>query len=219
LTFFSLVGAALTWFYLPAVERQTQAGLRWQAMWAVARRPNVLAAMGVGALLFVAIGMTFTVWSIWLSTDFTLEATALGLVATGLGVAELVGSGASSLFIDRLGKRRGCLLGLLLMALAYGLLPLTRGELWLAIAGLLLVSVFLEFSIVSLLSLYSEQVPEARATVFSLVALGGSIGLALGSPAATLLWENASLWGVCLVAGAAVLLAWSLTWRFLEAPS
>jgi predicted MFS family arabinose efflux permease len=212
----SLAGAALIWFQLPAVEHRSRTGLSWRLVWEVCRRPNVLAAIGVALLLFVAVSAFITVWSIWLSADFELDARALGLVAAGVGLAELTGSILSSLFIDRLGKRRGSQIGLGLMALAFLLLPLTQITLASAVSGLILLGLMIEFTVVSLLPLYSEQVPEARATVFSLVATGSSIGIALGSPIAASLWERSGLWAVCVVAAVCLLSTLGLATRFLR---
>lgn len=215
LALLSLAGAILVWRWLPAVDHRSRLGLDWAGVWAVCRRPNILAAIGVGLLLFVAVSSFITLWSIWLSADFGLAATALGLVATGIGVAELGGSVLSSLFIDRLGKRRGSQLGLGLMAFAFLLLPLTQTSLSVAVAGLIVLGIINEFTIVSLLPLYSEQAPEARATVFSLVAAGISIGAAAGSPITAILWAEVGLWAVCLVAALCLFTALGLIKRFL----
>jgi predicted MFS family arabinose efflux permease len=117
--------------------------------------------------------------------------------------------------IDRVGKRRGSQLGLLLLAGLFLLLPLTQKNLlWVKLMLVSLGALF-EFSIVSLLPLYSEQVPEARATVFSLVALGVSLGAGIGSPVTAALWEWKGLQAVCAVAVVSLSIALMLVWRFL----
>jgi predicted MFS family arabinose efflux permease len=213
---FSLAGALAIWFFLPAVEHRSQVNLNRAQFLALLARPNILASIGVALFLFVTVSIFITIWSIWLSADFGLSATALGWVGTGIGLAELSGSGMSSLFIDKLGKRRGSLLGLFLGAVFFLLLPLTQDSLFLAVPGLILLGLMIEFSIVSLLPLYSEQAPEARATIFSLVALGISIGSAAGSPVAAILWERIGLGAVGAVGAASLLVAMGLTWRFLH---
>lgn len=212
----SLLGALLIWHYLPPAAHQTQAELSWAEMRRLSLRPNVLACMAVSMLLFVTVDCFISVWGIWLSADYALDAAALGLVATGIGLAELFGSGSSSLFIDRLGKRRGSGLGLILSALMLFLLPLTQTVFFLAVAALIVAGALLEFTIVSLIPLYSEQAPEARGTLFSLVLFGAAIGGALGAPIAANLWEVAGLGGVSLVAGSCLLGACGLMWRFLR---
>jgi len=215
LSLMSLVGAAVIWFLIPAVEQRIETGLAKSTTWQVCRRPNVLASMGVGTLLFAGVGSFITIWGVWLSADFSLSASALGLVATAVGIAELSGSGLSSLFIDRIGKRRGSQLGLLGGAIAFFLLPFSQATLLTAVAALILTGIFVEFTIVSLLPLYAEQAPEARATVFSLVGFGISIGVAVGSPVAATLWENFGLWAVGLVTGGCLLLALALLTKYL----
>ncbi|RMF00438.1 MAG: MFS transporter [Chloroflexi bacterium] len=213
---FSLVFAALTWRYLPTPQHRSHIEMNLAATWRVCRRPNVLATIGVGLLLFLGVGIFGTVWGIWLSADFGLPATALGIVATGIGLGELAGSGGASLFIDRLGKRRGSILGLLLSAGALLLLPVTQSHLALAVGGLLLIGVLAEFTVVSLIPLYSEQAPEARATVFSLVGLGVAIGVSVASPLTVWLWENSGLTPVSVVAASGLLAAAGLTAKFLQ---
>ena len=215
LSCFSFLGAVLIWFRLPSVEHRSHNKLALAEMWQICLRPNVLAAIGVALFLFVAVSIFITVWGIWLNEEFNLSAAALGVVATAIGVAELSGSGLSSLFIDRIGKRRGSLGGLLALTIAFLILPLTQYNLVAAIAGLVLMGICVEFSIVALLPLYAEQAPEARATIFSLTGFGVAIGVASGSPLTAMLWSNFGLWAVCGVAAICVLIAWGLVTNFL----
>ena len=215
LSLLSLSSALFVWFALPKTEHRSQSDITWGGIRSVLQKPGVMASTTISLLLFVAVGCFSTIWGIWLSEDFDLSATALGLVATAIGVAELGGSGVSSLFIDRIGKQRGSGLGLLLTALAFGLLGLTQSTLFVAVAGLVLIGLVIEFSIVSLIPLYSEQVPTARATVFSLVGLGAAIGVTLGSPLAAGLWAQSGLWAVCGVSALSLGLAAGLVYWFL----
>ena len=133
-----------------------------------------------------------------------------------IGIAELGGSLSSSLFIDRIGKKRGSGLGLFMAALVFLLLPLTQGQLSLAIAGLVGLGLLMEFTVVSLFPLYSEQAPKARGTILSLMLVGSSIGLAIGPRLTAILWEQFGLWAVCAVAAACLFDAFGIMWRFLH---
>jgi predicted MFS family arabinose efflux permease len=216
LSFFSFMGAVVVWRYLPpAAHRSGPVNLSWPEMRRLCFRPNVLASILVSLLLFVTVICFISVWGIWLTDDYGLDAAALGLVATGIGLAELFGSGSSSMFIDRLGKRRGSGLGLALTAGLLLLLPLTQTFFSLAVATLIITGAFIEFTIVSLVSLYAEQAPEARGTIFSLVLMGAAIGGSLGTPIAATLWEASGLWSVCVVAAGCLLAALGLMWRFM----
>ena len=203
----ALMGAALVWRQLPPVaQRQTHNHFAWDGIKKVLQHGNVLAAMAVAFLVFMAMALYMTVWGIWLSEVHRLSAVTLGLVATGIGLAELVGSLTSSMFIDRLGKKRGSIAGIVLAAAAFLVLPLTQNRLYAAIAALIVMGAILEYVIVSLLPLYSEQLPAARGTALSLVFLGISLGSAAGTPLTTTLWTNLGLWPIA-VTGAIGLLA------------
>ncbi len=212
---FSLLLALIIWLFMPQAERHTPTDMSLAGYWQVFLRSNVLASVMVGLLLFFGASMFSTLWSIWLTADFGLTAATLGLIATGIGITELTGSGVSSLFIDRLGKRRGSLFGLISTAAVFLALPFTQMALPLVIAGLISFGLFVEFTIVSLVTLFSEQAPEARATVFSLVGFGAAIGSAVSSPLTALLWENMGLAAVCAVGATSLLIAAALVWQQL----
>jgi predicted MFS family arabinose efflux permease len=80
---------------------------------------------------------------------------------------------------------------------------------------LVFLGVVVEFTIVSLFPLYSEQAPEARATIFSLVGIGISIGLAVGAPITATLWQQVGLAAVCAVAIVSLFVALFLVWKYL----
>lgn len=219
LSLFSIVSAIFVWRLLPPVEhRHNRAGLSLQEVRAVVLKPNVLGSMAVSCLLFMAISCFVTVWGIWLEADFSLTASTLGLVATAIGLAELGGSGSASLFIDRLGQKRGSSLGLLFTGGLMLLLPLTRGAFGLVLPGLVVLGLSFEFTIVALVSLYAEQAPEARGTVFSLTLFGTAVGSAIGTPLTAVLWDGYGLWAVSLVAAAGLFAAFGIAWRLLSKP-
>jgi predicted MFS family arabinose efflux permease len=149
-------------------------------------------------------------------SDFGLDAATLGLVATAVGITELGGSISSSLFIDQIGKKRGGGLGLLLAAFVFLFLPLTQGHFPSAMMGLVVLGLLMEFTIVSLIPLYSEQVPKARGTVLSLMLFGSSIGLAVGPPITANLWQQSGLWAVSAVAATCLFVAFGIMWRLLH---
>lgn len=211
-----LIAAAVIWFRFPTTEHHADTRLPWSAIAGITVRPNVLASIAVGMLLLFATGSSMTVWGLWLSADFGFDAAKLGLVATAISFAELGGIALSALFIDRIGKQRGSQAGLLLTAVAFLLLPFTQFALFPALLVLIGLGGVLEFTTISLFSLYSEQAPQARAMMFSLVSLGIAIGMALGSPVTVMLWEQVGLWAVSAVSIACLLLAFMLVWRFLK---
>jgi predicted MFS family arabinose efflux permease len=212
----SLLLAGLVWVLLPRTPRTRHVGPGRLQLQQVLSRPGVLVSVLVATVLFLGAASFGTLWSIWLSADFGLTAVGLGLVATAIGLAELAGSVLSGLLIDRVGKRRGSIAGLLYTAVVFSLLLPARASLATAVIGIMLLGVGVEFTIVSLIPLYSEQAPEARATVFSLVGVGTSIGVAVAAPLTASLWNYVGLWAVCGVGVASFVLAAGLAWRFLQ---
>ena len=113
------------------------------------------------------------------------------------------------------------MIGLLLALLLMLLLPFTGTELLPAQAVLIALGASCEFTIVSLLSLFSEQYPQARATLFSLVSFGISIGLGIASPLAVALWDWSGLAPISVLAALSLGVALLLTqvWLHENAPS
>lgn len=201
----SLLAAFIALQRLPQVEPRSEITAKPQSIKILLGQPNVLASILVGTLLFTAYSFITTLWGIWLSRDFQLDAIDLGLVATVIGLAELSGAVASGLLIDRIGKQRGSFLGVLCASLLVSALAFSQESL-LAVRILLAALGFtFEFSIVSLFVLFSEQVPDARATLLSLVAVGISIGMGAAAPLAVALWEWQGLGVVCAAAAGALL--------------
>ena len=216
LSVFSLIAAALIWRKLPASETRAHATSEPQPMRILLRQTNVLASMGVSMLLFTAVGIFMTFWSIWLSADYGLDALGLGLTANRIGFSELTGAILAGLFIDRVGKRRGSLISLAVGAIILGLLPVFSISLASSRTTLLLTVLWIEMSIVALFPLYGEQAPESRATIFSLVALGNAVGLGLGPPLTAALWQWRGLSAVTTVGAISMLLAFVGVWLFLH---
>lgn len=132
--------------------------------------------------LFAAVVMTgFTlemilvVMGAWLEGEFGLTLLALAGVGFLLGAAELIGEGVMVGITDRLGKRNSFASGLLVAALALGVLALTGGSLAAALTALFAVVVALEFAVISGIPLASEYRPSNRARLLAwfMVAAGG----------------------------------------------
>ncbi|MBT3322406.1 MAG: MFS transporter [Anaerolineae bacterium] len=216
LSILSIIAAILTWNYLPETKKRTLGKQASVNMWELLRRRNIQASMGVSMLFFVGVGIYMTFWSIWLSADFGFDALDLGLMAQQIGMAELLGAILAGLVVDRLGKRRTSLIGVLASAIMFALIPLARENL-LTIRILLIITVFwVELGIVSLFPLYGEQAPNARATMFALIALGNGIGLAVGPIITTSLWDWQGLAAITTVASVSLALAAGLIALFLN---
>ncbi len=161
--------------------------LPWRSAWReLTARPAALGALGFVFCISAANDNLFVVYGAWLESAYGLGIVALGAGTGLIGAAELIGEIATATLADRIGLKRAVVCGLLLMALSYALLPLAGQHLAWALAALFAVFFTMEFTVVSMLSLCSELVPAARATMmatlFAAAGLGRVTGAMLGGP-------------------------------------
>ncbi|MBT3336371.1 MAG: MFS transporter [Anaerolineae bacterium] len=212
----SLIAAWLTWRYLPEAKKSQHEEKIIIGMGELLRQGNVQASLGVATFLFTGVGIFMTFWGIWLTADFGLDSVGLGLVATQIGLSELFGAILAGLLIDRLGKQRSSLMGIGFAAIFFALIPLARENLTMIRIALVLTVFWVEYAIVSLFPLYGEQAPEARASIFSLIALANGIGLAVGPVITTTLWKIRGLQSITSVGAISLGLGFLLIWVFLK---
>ncbi len=174
---------------------------------------RIATILSVPFLLVAAHENVFIVYGAWMEQDFGLSVSALGVASVGISGAELIGELASAGLVDRLGKRRAVLVGLILNVFAYLLLPRLAGALGGALFGVFLVFLTFEFSIVCLLPLLSELTPNARAMLMALSAAIMSLGRVLSSLTGPRLWTVGGLSLNGLVSAALVALAVVFLWR------
>jgi len=220
-----LFGAALTRIGLPPGHRPPDRAKSGRtialllATWHdLLRRRSVVVLLLTSLLMTTAVEAPFIVYGAWLETDFHLSLSTLGLASMVVGLAELGGEFGTALLTDRLGKRRSVVLGLVGLAASLLLLPvLARLGLAAAMSGVVLVTLFFEFAIVSLIPLATEVVPEARASLLSLNMTAFSLGRILGAVMGGWLWQgqagaialNAVAGAVCATI-AVVLMVWGM---------
>lgn len=169
--------------------------------------------LSIPFLLVIANENVFIIYGAWMEQDFNLPVATLGVASVGISLAELTGELASAGFVDRLGKRRAVLAGLMLNVAAYLVLPELAGTLGGALAGMVLVFLSFEFSLVSLLPLLSELTPNARAMLMAFSAGVMSLGRVVASQTGPRLWEAGGLPLNALTSAAAAALAALILWR------
>lgn len=180
---------------------------------------TALAALGFGFMVSAANDNLFVVYGVWLEDTFALTTIALGVATTAIGAAEMLGEILTASIADRLGLRRMVLLGLLLSTLSYMLLPLLGQSLPLALLGLFIVFITFEFAVVTSISLITEVLPSARATMMaSLMAFmsaGRVVGALIGGP----VWLAGGITATGLVsAGLSGLALLCLLWGWQDRP-
>ena len=212
----SFIAALVVGIRLPRTKNRAQTEGFKISMWKYFCQPNIFTSIVVSILLILIFSLFMTFWALWLSEDFGLGAFEIGLMATRIGIAEFVGLLLAGLFIDRIGKRRGSLIGLLGCVILFLLIPVFQQTLLSVQVILVMTALVIEFTLTAAIPLFAEQAPEARATVFSLVAVGNTIGIGLGPPIATSLWAWRGLRPITLVAAFSALFAFFLVWKFLR---
>jgi len=211
----------LAWL-IPGGKNEIQTGVLseiksgWQKL---AKSRLALGALGSAFLVGMANDNLFVVYGIWLEERFGLSIAALGIATMAIGIAELTGEGLTASLADRLGLKRSVMAGLILSGLCYAALPLIGQTLPLALAGLFLVFVTVEFSIVTSVSLFTELLPDARATMMSGFIAAASLGRVAGALMGGAMWLAGNMTAVGLVSAvisglALISLAWGLhRWR------
>jgi predicted MFS family arabinose efflux permease len=166
-----------------------------------------------GFFISIANDGLFVVYGAWFEQAFLTSIATLGFSTVAIGAAELLGESMTAVFADRLGLKRATILGLCLASLAYLLLPFMGRSLPLAMAGLFLVFLFFEFTIVTSFSLSTELLPGARATMmagfYATSGVGRMIGVLLGG----WLWQLGGIHAVAWSSAAFTVLGlFSLLW-------
>lgn len=216
LVLLALVGLLFTWRLPPdRPQRASPTAPRWSEL---CHNRSVWLGLTVGLLFMFAIENVFVVYGAWMEETFSLSVGALGLASSIIGIAEAMGEGFSAGLVDRLGKKRAVLGGLLLNAGAYLLLPRLSGNLVSALVGLFILLIAFEFSIVSSFPLISELAPGARGMLMALNVAGLSVGRMAGSLTAAPLWLRGGLSLNTAVSCGAALTAFALLLLFVSEP-
>ncbi|MGE5602505.1 MAG: MFS transporter [Nitrososphaerales archaeon] len=177
---------------------------------------RALPVLAFSVLLTLGNENVFIVYGAWLEQQFGLAVTAIGIASLVISVAELTAEFASAGLVDRVGKRRSVLLGTFLSVAAYlVLLPLARG-LGGGLAGIALMFLTFEFSIVASIPLISEVAPATRGTLLALNVSAAALGRMLGSLTGPRLWSAYGLSGVALASAGFALMAALILWSRRE---
>ena len=131
----------------------------------------------------------------------------LGLTTTIIGGAELLGETLTASLGDRIGLQRSMSAGLALSTVSYLILPLVERSLPGALGALFFVFLSTEFAIVAALSVSTEVLPDARATMMSGYLAAASVGRVIGAVLGGVVWTLGGLAAVAAVSAAVNALA------------
>jgi DHA1 family inner membrane transport protein len=219
----ALLGVVVLAYLIPRDDRRSldakrTLGLR-EAWGRLSRERAALGALGFSLLIAAANDNLFVTYGAWLESSFDLSVLALGAATTVIGLAELLGEGLTATFADRLGLKQALLTGLVLTALSFILLPFMGRTLPLALVGLFVTFITFEFTVVTGISLFTEVLPGARATMMSSNIAAMSVGRMMGVLIGGAIWPVGGLLAISLVSAAIcglalVCLTWGLRhWR------
>lgn len=183
-------------------QRQRENGVRFDLRSAV-RSPGLLVGLAMAFTMSAGNEAINVVFGLWLEDSFQMQLAALGAASLLIGIGELGGAGLATWLVDRIGKQRAVLAGMLLNSLAVGALILLGGSPAGALTGLFLFYMTYEFSLVSTIPLMSEAVPGLRATAIAATLSSFSIGRAVNSTVGPFLYTH---WGFPANAAVTVLL-------------
>jgi predicted MFS family arabinose efflux permease len=159
-----------------------------------------LAAISIALWATAANELINLIFGLWLEDSFGLKIAALAGASAVIGLSELSGEGLVAFTTDRLGKPRALTLGLIGNILASLLLPIMgRTEIG-ALVGLFLFYITYEYVLVSHISLMTEVMPNARATLLSFNVMGHSLGRVIGALGATFIYQQFGFLPVTLIA-------------------
>jgi predicted MFS family arabinose efflux permease len=180
-------------------------------------RPLLRERAALGALLYsfwvsVANDNLFVVYGAWLEDRFSLSIVALGFGTAVIGIAELIGETMTAALADRLGLKRSLTGGLVACIICYGILPYMSQTLGLALVGLFLVFLSFEFMIVTGLSLFTELLPSARATMMASYLATAGIGRVVGALIGGPIWLAGGIYATSLVSAIISALALVALW-------
>lgn len=151
------------------------------ALRTILSRPSTLAALTVSLLINIGNESINVIYGLWLENSFGLQVVALGAASVLIGLAELSGVGLVARLTDQLGKIRALCLGIISITVACLLLPFLGVSLIPALIGLFLFYLTFEFTFVTLISLFTELEPSARATLMATSITAAAGGRALGA--------------------------------------
>ncbi|MGB8645924.1 MAG: MFS transporter [Anaerolineae bacterium] len=210
---------ALTRLGIPDNElavHRSDGGLWERSFGQIIRQPVALSALLAAALNAASNENIGVVYSEWMKNSFLLDAVALGLVASFIGVAELGGELVSTAWVDRIGKHRLVRVCLLVSSGTYLLLPLLAQNAVLATLGLVLTYFFFEISVVAAIPLVSEVVPHARATLLALNVAAFALGRTLGSFTGPFVFASSGFSANAFVSAGGALLAFGVWHLFVR---
>jgi predicted MFS family arabinose efflux permease len=174
-----------------------------------------LAGLVLGFCISGANQLVSVVFGTWIEDSFGIQLAALAVAAAVIGASELGGEGIVTFFADKFGKRRLVMLGVAGNILACVLLPWTNSSLNAALLGLFFFYLTFELSVVASIPLATELSPNSRAMYMTVLVVAVTLGRAIFTPIAPVLFDSGLLVN-CLVAAGLNILAFTVVWKLIS---
>jgi len=186
----ALLGIAALGVLIPKANKdhaRQDSKINLKAAWQeVLREKTARGALAFIFLVSAANDNLFVVYGAWLEESFGLSIVALGIGTSAIGLAELLGETMTAILADRIGLKRSVVIGLAVCIIFYAILPFVGQTITMAFVSLFLIFVTFEFMIVASVSMATELLPEARATMMATylgaAGLGRVTGALIGGP-------------------------------------
>ena len=174
-----------------------------------------LGMLGYSFFMTFASDNLFVVYGVWLESRFNMSIVYLWIGNIAIGVAELTRSGISALLGDRVGLKRAVIWGTITTILCYSLLPFLDQFLLSTLCGIFMLFLVFEFTFVIGISLSTEVLPAARATMMAGFYATTGIGRVTGAVIGMSVWKFGELTATVLMSTilttlALVILLWGL---------
>lgn len=141
----------------------------------------------------------FVTFGAWLEDDFGFGAARISAIGFLVGGIELFASTSSARLTDRWGKERSIAIGALLIAPAGIVLALGGSNLVVGVAAIVIYFMGFEFSVVSLLPVATQLVPNNPGAGLGWVLGAGTVGRAVMAPIATTAYANQGIGAPALI--------------------
>jgi len=170
--------------------------------------PRIRSILLVSFLITLANENYLVCYGAWLETSFNIRIMLLGAISIIVGLSEFAAEAGVTLFVDRIGKYKSILTGLIITTLLYFLTPLCDQKLSYALTWISCVAIFHEFTIVSSFPFVFSIPDKSNGIVMAMNFMALTLGRLVGSLTGPKIWLiNERIYEVTFVSGILLLIA------------
>ncbi len=199
LTVIGLLLMLIFWRIIPADTSKKIKQPLLQNLGLALRSAPVLAGVAASISSTGANEVVNMVFSEWIKDSFGLAFATLTIASVVIGGSELASELLSALILDRVSKQKAITVALIINALSSLALPFTKQSLTLTLIALSAIFISFEFFLIGLITLMSEVLPAARASVMAVIIATFSAGRVFGALFGAQLYQISFL-AICLTA-------------------